>query len=229
MPLDYATFTSLRYVSSMLNASHCMREPASVCTSAVRGPRYVVTGLSKRTEPSTCAEEFCWHGAHMIPWLIRAYNVHKLVEIGVCTGMSTVNVLAQFPTTLRRYYLVDPCEPAPPPGPVRTSAASSREPDASSLHCGRGWQQMQAGLRMLRSHRQDGTHLARGRSTLARLLGAHGAQDPKRVARPRVRGRGARLSQRAKRRARVLAKVEAGRCDGGARLCALAELGRGAA
>lgn len=106
MPLDLARFIELRYVARMLNDSACMREPVSVCTSAVRGPRYVITGLSK--ERRSCAEEFCWHGAHMIPRLIREHSVQSLVEIGVCTGMSTVNVLAQFPTTLRKYYLVDP-------------------------------------------------------------------------------------------------------------------------
>ena len=98
MPLDVARFIELRYVARMLNDSPpCMREPVSVRTrgcarTSVRDNR-AVQGRGGG------AEEFGGRGAHMIPRLIREHSVQSLVEIGVCTGMSTVNVLAQFPTT----------------------------------------------------------------------------------------------------------------------------------
>ena len=118
MSLDYAAFHSLKYVERALNESWCMRSTPSVCTSAVAGPRYVVTGLRVSAEAAaaaSCAENMCWHGAHMIPFLIRRHAVRTLVEIGVCTGMSSVNVIEQFglpngprQPTLSKYYLVDP-------------------------------------------------------------------------------------------------------------------------
>lgn len=36
------------------------------------------------------------HGANMIPYLVAKYAVRTLAELGVCTGMSTVNVIARY-------------------------------------------------------------------------------------------------------------------------------------
>jgi hypothetical protein len=67
-----------------------------------------VTGLS--AHEASCAESLCWHGAYSIPWLMKRYSLRSLVEIGVCTGMSTVHVIlsASTGTGLDKYYLVDP-------------------------------------------------------------------------------------------------------------------------
>jgi hypothetical protein len=69
--------------------------------------------------------ELCYHGAHMIPWLMRRYRIHSLVEVGVCTGLSVANVVTRLngafkgsgdtaqgghhrAGSLERYYMVDP-------------------------------------------------------------------------------------------------------------------------
>ena len=44
----------------------------------------------------------------MVPTLMERYNVRSLVEIGVCTGLTTVNVVHRFWATLESYYIVDP-------------------------------------------------------------------------------------------------------------------------
>ena len=72
---------------------------------------------------------FCSHGAYMLPYLVRRYGVKSLAEVGVCTGMSVVNVLEQHAAwsgglaPLERYYMVDPWGEH---AAIRAAAARSR-------------------------------------------------------------------------------------------------------
>ena len=104
-------------------ASPCASKGVLARTGFTSPDRTGVTGLfdsSAKGEPTSC--EYCTHGAHMIPWLIKRYKVTSLAEVGVCTGMSVANVVQRLTgrgrgehgikrilrAALTKYYMVDP-------------------------------------------------------------------------------------------------------------------------
>ena len=101
--------------SSCLRADGPLAAAPSVCNPSLRGPQQTLVGIAENSgssaagaAPSACAM-LCWHGAYMLPRLIQRYRARAIVEIGVCTGMTTANVVEQLkPNGLERYYLVDP-------------------------------------------------------------------------------------------------------------------------
>ena len=123
-------WSSLHYVQKLLGDSMCVRVPHACSPKAAisASDQQTITGLvpGGNNEGGRC--EYCSHGANMVPWLIQRYSVRSLVEIGVCTGMSVVNVVASVTSAppmislsggkqrrrrdasgdLERYYLVDP-------------------------------------------------------------------------------------------------------------------------
>lgn len=130
-------FRSLSYVQELLDDSQCLARRGS-CSSkggaVSRSDRQTMTGIARvadASDPAAGACEFCSHGAHMLPLLIQRYHVRSLAEIGVCTGMTVVNVVAHSTASedssgdsselvhvgararrrgggLDRYYLIDP-------------------------------------------------------------------------------------------------------------------------
>ena len=131
-PFNSTRFHGLPHVQKLLEDSHCLSRP-SVCSSrsdmvVSRADRQSITGVAAGNTPEwATACEYCSHGAHMLPLLIRHYRVKSLVEIGVCTGMSVVHVVTKSTGTrsganvqvgdevrmgrrggLERYYLIDP-------------------------------------------------------------------------------------------------------------------------
>lgn len=106
----------LRHVQLLLQESACLlsAQPCSVANAP------------------NCAS--CEHGAHILPWLMRRYDVRTAAEVGVCTGMTVAHVVNQFAcetdhirhrhgvgglrrkdlrgkggnSSLDRYYMIDP-------------------------------------------------------------------------------------------------------------------------
>ena len=120
-------FARLPHAKRLLSETWCLFTTPSVCDgggSSLTRPRAMLTGLQQPDHgrrlgaaaaaaggnAPACDATMCYHGAHMIPNLITRYGVRSLVEIGVCTGMSTASVVSRFGMTsaLERYYLVDP-------------------------------------------------------------------------------------------------------------------------
>lgn len=95
-------WTALPYVQKLTSDSWCLRVSTTTgkaaCSAAVSpgpGGAEVILGLpqSRQSPESSSVCPYCYHGANMIPWLIRRYGVRSLAEVGVCTGMSVVNVV----------------------------------------------------------------------------------------------------------------------------------------
>ena len=101
-------WSTLAYVRHMLDDSACLwassassEPPPCSFRASMTGiahhhhARQATTGIfDADPKPSLKQDcEYCSHGAHMIPWLMRRYKVHSLAEVGVCTGMSVVNVV----------------------------------------------------------------------------------------------------------------------------------------
>ena len=125
LKLSDSRLSDLPYAVSLLGRSSCAR---ALNACEVRSPNATV-GLNVLGKPSRRKSavprdfydgaeatvcNFCSHGAYMLPYLVRRYGVKSLAEVGVCTGMSVVNVLEQHAAwsgglaPLERYYMVDP-------------------------------------------------------------------------------------------------------------------------
>ena len=90
----------------------------AVAHARTRAKYQELTIRHMRANPDICRYQ-CYHGAYMIPWLIRHYRVRSVIELGVCSGMSTANVIEHFGPDegLTKYYAVDPwSEPKCDPG-----------------------------------------------------------------------------------------------------------------
>jgi hypothetical protein len=138
---NWSYWQALSYVQTLLDESSCLRAssngPLAPCapTGGAAGfhPHMYIkssfTGLlgqhSQIRDRHSGECNLCHHGAHMIPFLIRRYGARHLAEVGVCTGMSVVNVVARVQAAqheaavsgreaelndegLERYYMIDP-------------------------------------------------------------------------------------------------------------------------
>ncbi len=115
---NISTVLALPYVRKLLAHSACVREQAPRCPSRLSPnapPGFTLASRSGAAGgPGEAICEYCSHGAYMVPRLIARYKATRIAEVGVCTGMTTVNVLAQqrqlggTVPTLSRYYMVDP-------------------------------------------------------------------------------------------------------------------------
>jgi predicted O-methyltransferase YrrM len=107
------------YAIDLLRSTACARRfgdsllsPALGCQSSrtenTHGEAHALGPIVPASSNAICQ---CGHGAHMLPFLVRRYGARTLVEVGVCTGMSSFSVLDEALTRaapLERYYLVDP-------------------------------------------------------------------------------------------------------------------------
>ncbi len=124
---NQTAFSRLPHAQKLLSETMCLfQSEGSICDRGAgpARPKTMLTGLqdAKKSATAGCDASMCYHGAYMIPYLIERYRAKSLAELGVCTGMSTVSVMARYAANgvphdapassqrepLSKYYAVDP-------------------------------------------------------------------------------------------------------------------------
>lgn len=109
-----------RYLDTLLSESAHLRVPGACVVNhsdtLTNSPTMKLFGLRKQQKHEARSiqhtqhpsiSEACYDGSFGLPRLVRQYNVHTLAEVGVCTGRTSVAVVAAMGAQVERYYLVD--------------------------------------------------------------------------------------------------------------------------